>query len=161
MKRFILLYFTFLALLFSIFYLHTSIVSVTINKWQTDLTLLTLDIFLKPHQLQGTDIWINPHYKIVITQACNGMIPILFLFSSILAYSSSIFTKLIWITIGYIVFTIVNVARILFVVYITQNGNGELDFHWSHDLVGNTLLLATGLSLFILFIKNSRKIKNL
>ncbi len=157
MKRFVALYFLFLVLLFVSFYAPTSALSTLLNEGQTKLTLFFLGLFLDPDQLHGIDIWINPHYKIIITQACNGMIPILFLFASILAYPSSMLHKLLWMCIGYIVFSIVNVVRLLFVVYATHIGNGQAEFRWSHDFVGNALLLLTGLGLFIAFIQTARK----
>ena len=160
MKRFIALYFLFLALLFIFFYAPTTELSLYLNEMQNRWTLAALNIFLEPEQLKGTDIWVNPHYKIVITQACNGMIPILFLYASILAYPSSIKHKILWMLLGYCVFFVVNIGRIVWVVYITQNGEGHGDFHWSHDIVGNILLLFTGLGLFYIYIKTA-KTKNL
>jgi len=156
MKRFISLYFLFLALLFIFFYAPTTEISLYLNEMQNKWTLAALDTFLEPEQLKGTDIWVNPHYKIVITQACNGMIPILFLYASILAYPSSIKHKILWILLGYCVFFVVNIGRIVWVVYITQNGEGHDDFYWSHDIVGNILLLFTGLGLFYAYIKTAK-----
>ena len=155
MKRFIALYFLFLVLLFSFFYLPTSSFSLYLNEIQSQWTLGALDIFLHPGQLKDVDIWINPQYKIIITQAYNGMIPILFLYASILAYPSAIKHKIVWMVVGYVVFFIVNIARIIWVVYVTEHGNGHDDFYWSHDIIGNMLLLATGLGLFYLYIKKS------
>ena len=140
-----------------LFYAPTSQISQTINELQTNLTLKALDLFLKPEQLKGIDIWINPSYKIIITKACNGMIPILFLYASILAYPASSRHKIIWIFLGYILFFVVNVVRILWVVFVTQNGKGHGDFYWSHDIVGNILLMITGLGLFMAYIKMSSK----
>jgi len=128
-----------------------------LNDVQTQLTLSTLNLFLAPEQLKGVDIWINTSYKIVITQACNGMIPILFLYASIMAYPSTFKHKVLWMLLGYVLFFVVNIVRILLVVYVTENGKGQGDFYWSHDLVGNTLLLVTGLGLFIAFIKSASK----
>jgi len=158
MKRFVALYFLFLALLFTFFYADTSVVSTFLNETQTKLTLFFLDTFLEVGQLQGIDIWINPHYKIIINQACNGMIPILFLYASILAYPSSLWHKLVWMVIGYLLFSFVNVIRLLFVVYATKTGQGQEEFYWSHDLVGNAMLMLTGLGLFIVFIRTARKL---
>ncbi len=158
MKQFVALYLLFLLVLFVLFYAPTSIVSILLNDGQVNLTLYFLDIFLKPDQLKGIDIWINPHYKIIINKACNGVIPILFLFASILAYPSRWRHKVFWMILGYIVFSVVNVARILLVVYVTEAGRGQEDFYWSHDLVGNTLLMLAGLGLFIAFIKTSSRV---
>lgn len=158
MKRFIALYFLFLGILFTLFYADTSSLSTWLNDGQTKLTLLFLDMFLAPDQLLGSDIWINPHYKIIINQACNGMIPILFLFASILAYPSELWHKIFWMGMGYMVFSLVNVLRILLVVYFVEQKEGQANFYWSHDLVGNALLMGVGLGLFVAFIKTSKKL---
>ncbi len=157
MKRFVGLYFLFLALLFTLFYANTSVVSAFINETQTNITLFFLEMFLDKGQLKGIDIWINPHYKIIITQACNGMIPILFFWASVLAYPASFAYKVVWMIGGYLFFSVMNVVRLLFVVYVTQHGSGQKDFYWSHDIVGNFMLMITGLVMFVLFIKGSKK----
>jgi len=155
MKRFVALYFLYLAGLFVFFYAQSSSLSVALNTKQTEFTLFLLDKFLSPGQLQGIDIMINPHYKIIINQACNGMIPILFLYASILAYPSGIAHKMLWMVIGYLFFVLANVARILLVVHFVEQEGGRANFYWSHDILGNALLMAVGLGLFILFIKTS------
>ncbi len=155
MKRFIALYFLYLLILFTLFYTDISVLSNLANEAQTKLTIFFLKIFLSPGQLQGVDIWINPHYKIIINQACNGLIPIIFLFAAICAYPSTLWHKIYWMMTGYTVFTLVNVFRILFVVYFVEQKAGRENFYWSHDLVGNALLMAVGLGLFIAFIKTS------
>lgn len=131
--------------------------STYLNEAQTTLTLVLLNLFLDQGQLQGIDIWINPHYKIIINQACNGMIPILFLFASIMAYPSVLWHKIFWMGTGYIVFSLVNVLRILLVVSFAEQEGGQGNFYWSHDIVGNILLLGVGLGLFITFIKTSSR----
>lgn len=162
MKRFVALYFFWLALLFILFYADTSVLSRTLNDLQTSLTLWGLDRLLEPGQLRGIDIWINPHYKIIINQACNGVIPILFLFAAILAYPAKFFNKALWMLLGYLIFSLVNLFRILLVVYFVEGKGGRGNFYWSHDLVGNALLMVVGLLLFIGFIKSSRgELRNL
>jgi len=160
MKQFVTLYFLYLALLFTLFYTDISVVATLINEGQTKLTLFFLILFLEPGQLQGIDIWINPHYKIIINQACNGMIPILFFFASVLAYPSNIWHKILWMCIGYVVFSLVNVFRILLVVYFVEQKEGQANFYWSHDLIGNALLMGVGLIMFVLFIKTAHKKTN-
>ena len=155
MKKFILLYVLFLALFFALFYADTSVVSRLINEVQQNITLHILNVFLEPGQLKGIDIWINPHYKIIITKACNGMIPILFLWAAIAAYPARLRHKLLWITVGYILFSLVNIFRILLVVHFVEQKGGATNFHWSHDFLGNMILLGVGLFLFVAFIKTS------
>ena len=156
MKQFITLYFLYLGILFTFFYTDIFILSSILNEVQTDLTLLLLDYFLPPGQLQGINIHINPHYKIIINQACNGIVPILFFFASILAYPSYFLYKIIWLGIGYFIFLLVNVFRILIVVYFVEQEGGKENFYWSHDLLGNSILMIVGLGLFIVFIKTAR-----
>ena len=157
MKTFIQLYLLSLGLLFAFFYAPINPLAVLINRYQTDLTLYLLGLFLEPGQLHGIDIWINPHYKIIINQACNGLIPVFFLWAAIIAYPSSFAHKLFWMITGYVAFVIVNTFRILTVVHFTQQEGGQGNFYWSHDLLGNILLTVTGLLLFIVFIQGSRK----
>lgn len=159
MKRFAALYFLFLIGLFTLFYADTNVVSISINDAQTSLTLFFLNLFLEPAQLKGIEIWINPHYKIIINQACNGMIPILFLFAAILAYPSSLWHKIMWMGIGYVLFSLVNILRILLVIYFVKQEEGQGNFYWSHDLLGNVLLMGVGLGVFIAFIKTSKRLK--
>ena len=37
---------------------------------------------------------------------------------------------------------------------------GEANFYWSHDLIGNAMLMGVGLGLFVLFIKTAHKNRN-
>lgn len=157
MKRFAAHYFLFLALLFSVFYAPTSLLSTWVNNIQTESTLFVLNLFLEPGQLQGIDIMINPHYKIIINQACNGIIPILFLYAAILAYPASLRHKVLWMIIGYVLYFVTNILRILLVVQAVELEEGSANFYWSHDVFGNALLMGVGLLLFVSFIRSSPK----
>jgi exosortase/archaeosortase family protein len=109
--------------------------------------------------LKGIDIWINPHYKLIITKACNGMIPFLFVMAAILSYPSKILHKILWIFLSHTILTLVNTIRILVVVHFVQSKGGRENFEWSHDFLGNFILISVSLVLFILYIK-TRKIKD-
>jgi len=156
MKRFVKLYLFYLLLLFGLLYMPVTPLALWLNHLQSSLTLTGLAYFLTPGQLQGIDIIINPHYRIIINQACNGMIPVIFLWASILAYPSKLLLKFLWMVWGYAVFSIVNIIRILIVVYLVEQQGGQQNFYWAHDLLGNALLMVTGLFLFYLFIRTSR-----
>ena len=89
------------------------------------------------------------------------MIPILFLFASMLAYPSMLWRIIFWMSIGYVLFSLVNAMRILLVVYFVEQEEGQGNFYWSHDLRGNALLMGVGLGLFMVFIKTSKRLKRL
>ena len=153
MKQFIVLYFLFLSIAFMVFVVSPSAFSLAIHSVQTEFTLNILEYFLEENQRLGSDIWIHNNYKIVISDACNGIIPLLFLYASIWAYPSGILHKFIWMFWGYILLFVVNILRILLVVFVTQRGRGQEEFYWSHDIVGNILLMSMGLTVFVHFIK--------
>ena len=156
--QFIVRYLLYLLLLFILFYRDTSWLSSFANENQTSFTLSMLHLFLDPEQLQGNHIWINPHYYLIVNKACNGMIPILFLYASILAYPASLLHKSLWMIIGYLVLFITNTVRILLVVYLVKE-EGKEYFYWAHDIFGNLLLLFVGLMLFMVYIHISRKLQ--
>lgn len=127
-----------------------------LNELQTQATLYALTLFLEPGQIQGIDILISPKYKLIINRSCNGMIPILFLYAAILAYPTALLHKIVWMIIVYLFYFVSNVLRILLVVYSVTSEGGRDNFYWSHDLMGNSILIVVGLVLFIGFIKTSK-----
>ncbi len=152
MKRFTITYLILLPLLFAIFYWTVSPVAKFINYYQTKLALWFLHTTLDAGRVDGVDVWINSHYKIFITNACNGMIPILVLTAAILAYPSRWTKKLLWIGIGYIVFTSMNLFRLYEVSVFVKK---QSDFHFYHDILGNLILMVTGLILFYFYLKST------
>ena len=157
MRRFVLFYLLTLLSLFGLLYLDTNFIANVFNQKQTALTLSMIEPFLKTGQLRGEDIVISPYYKIIITQACNGMIPILFYFTAIISYPSRLCFKPLWMAVGYILFTLANVLRILIVVYFVEQKGGRENFFWAHDIFGNVILMTLGFALFILYIKSAAK----
>jgi len=154
MKRFAYTYGILLLLFFAIFYWDFSPIATSLNHYQTQITLFLLDIGLGEGRLKGIDIMINPHYKIIITKACNGMIPILVLLAAIWAYPVSWIHKLWWSVVGYLVLGAVNLFRLIMVANLVKV---QADFPLYHDLFGNMLLMATGLGLFYLFLRGTRR----
>jgi len=152
MKKFVLLYLLLLLILFGLFYWQISPMAEYINYYQTKMTLYFLKIGLRDGQLLGIDIWIHPHYKIIITKACNGMIPILILLAGVFAYPVNWIDKFIWGLIGYLILTVSNILRLLMVAYFVKS---QADFPLYHDLFGNIFLIIMGLLLFYFFIRRN------
>lgn len=153
MKKFTILYLLLLPILFGTLYWDISPIAEFINDYQSKIALYFLDIGLEEGRLRGVDIMINAHYKIIVTKACNGMIPILVFLAAVLAYPSSLIHKLWWIVIGYVVMTALNLARLFMVSYFVKK---QSDFPLYHDIFGNMLLMITGLALFYLFLRGTR-----
>ena len=142
-----------LAVLFGLFYVAAPDMIQLFNEAQTKLTLALIAPFLHSGQLKGIDIWIDPHYRIVITDACNGIIPVLMVWAAMLAYPATLLHKTVWMLFGYMLFSFVNAMRIVMVVYLVERNEGQASFHWAHDILGNVLLVFVGLLVFVAFVK--------
>jgi exosortase/archaeosortase family protein len=154
MRRFIASYLLFLMLLSAFFVPSVSSFANQVNGWQTARTLEILATLLPHTMMQESDIWVEQGYKIVINDACNGLLPLWLLVASLLAYPSTVRHTLLWLMVGYFGLLGVNIVRILWVVSMTAIA-GEEWFYWSHDLVGNALLMVGGLVIFVASIRSS------
>ena len=154
MNRFIILYSISLLLLFTIFYFDTSIISTTINHFQQNLIIDAIrEIF--PHRVEENFIIISNNYKLSIDKACNGLVSIIFFIAPILVYKASINYKILAILIGYIILTLANILRIIFITYMVIED--KKNFSLSHDYIGNIFLLMVGIGLFMIFLRYNMK----
>jgi len=153
-QRFALSYLVWLGGLFGLFYWDLSPLAQAPNTFLRDHLLQIMDAGLPPGQVRGSDIWINPHYKLIIEKACNGMIPVLMYLASIFAYPSSWKRRLLWGIAGTVVMLSLNVARIFMVTWFVMQGGRE-SFSLSHDVFGNAMFMIAGLVMFYLFIRGA------
>jgi len=151
MKKFLILYWLSIAILFAIFYWNISPIAQIINNIQTDLVSNITSILLDKGMINGHEIIINKHYSLIIENACNGMVPYLFFLASILAFPSTYIHKIIWSIIGYIIINIINIFRIWIITQMVLESQNN--FSLAHDWIGNILLVSVSLALFILFVK--------
>jgi len=155
MIKFLLTYWIGIAVFFGIFYWDESPISLLINQYQTNLTSYLTSLTLDNGMLSNYHIFISDNYSLVIEKACNGTIPYLFFLASIMAFPSSLVHKAKWALFGYIIISLINTFRIWMVTqFVLQERN---NFSLAHDLLGNALLISTGLMLFILFVKSRKK----
>ena len=158
MKRFLILYWLNIALLFAILYWDISPIAQIINSLQTDFVAYATSLLLDENMMRGHEIIINRHYSLIIENACNGMVPYLFFVASINAFPSTIQHKILWAILGYITINIVNIFRIWVITQMVLESKSN--FSLAHDWIGNILLITVSLALFILFVKtryNSKK----
>jgi exosortase/archaeosortase family protein len=154
MKKFILLYWLNIILLFSLFYWDISPIAEILNQLQTDLTTHIVSLTLNDEIIKGYEIIINSHYSLVIEKACNGMVPYLFFLASIIAFPSTLSHKIKWVLVGYTIITTINIFRIWLVAKLVLV---EVDnFSLAHDFIGNAILIFIALTMFILFVKTKK-----
>jgi exosortase/archaeosortase family protein len=154
-QRFVWAYLIWLGVLFGLFYWDLSPLSEWPNEFLRLKLLAILNAGLAEGQVRGSDIWINPHYKLMIEKACNGMIPVLMYLASIFAFPSGWGRRLLWGITGLLILLGLNVARIFMVTYFVMQGGRE-NFSLSHDIFGNAIFMVAGLALFYFFIRGSR-----
>jgi exosortase/archaeosortase family protein len=154
-KRFVFSYMMLLGVLFGVLYWDLSPLSAWPNEFLRLKLLAILEVGLPEGQVRGSDIWINPHYKLIIEKACNGMIPVLMYLASIFAFPSNWGRKIVWGIVGTLIMLGLNVVRIFMVTYFVMQGGRE-NFSLSHDVLGNAIFMVTGLVLFYLFIRGGR-----
>ena len=150
-RRFLLTYLLWVGGLFLLLYLDTNPLSHWLNETQRTLLLEQLRLFLGPERIDGIDILAHPRFRIYITQACNGLIPFYLYLAAILAFPASWKRRVLWGVLGYLVISAVNLLRLLFVTAMVERSPDN--FPWAHDLLGNLMLMAVGLGLFLLFIR--------
>jgi len=153
-QRFVLFYFVWLGVLFGFFYWNLSPLAEFPNEFLRKGLLAILDAWLPAGQVQGPDIWINPHYKLVIEKACNGMIPVLMYLASIFAFPSSWRRRITWGITGAAVMLLLNIARVFMVTWFVMQGGRE-NFSLSHDVFGNAIFMVAGLVMFYWFIRRA------
>lgn len=155
MIKFLLTYWFCIPLFFGLFYWELSPLSEYINQLQTDFTTYLTSLTLPSNMIENYNIPISNNYSLVIEKACNGLIPYIFFLAAIVAFPSTILHKFKWAILGYIVIIAMNIFRIWFIVELVLQE--QSNFSLAHNYLGNILLLITGLTLFILFVKSRKQ----
>ncbi len=158
--RFLILYPFWFIILFGIFYWgeywDLSIIGKAIDSALRTQIMDILKLFINNKVVNEFEFIINPQYSVVITPECNGLIPYFIFLAAILAYPSSISLKIIWAFLGFVLFFIINIIRLIVVIYIV-NIFGYESFFYIHDIGGNLLLIGIGLLMFKGFLYYAQK----
>jgi len=156
--KFVISYFVWFLILFGIFYWGKywsySPLGKIIDYYIREAIMAILDSFLQ-NKIVNYDIIINSKYHIVITPECNGLIPYLILLGAIVAYGCKIATKIFWAILGFVIFFIANIIRLIVVVEVV-NIYGSEAFYYIHDIAGNIFLIIIGMILFTSYLKRCR-----
>ena len=159
--KFLIAYPLWFLLLFGLFYWGKywdySILGEWIDSLHREVIMVLLDAVL-PNHIIGYEIVITPHYRIVITPECNGLVPYFIYLAAVLAYPCSTMRKLFWALLGYFVIMFANFVRLVAVTEVV-NGFGAKSFYYAHDIGGNILLVVVGSMLFWFFLKGCSSAK--
>ena len=129
-----------------------------LNAWQTQLTLYFTQIWIEgfhiPVQMLGNSLNFNHGLELLILDECNGALPILMYIAGVLAFPSDCRIKIVWVLIGYLGISVVNMARIYLVTYLVLDSADQ--FQFAHDYIGRFLILAGTFILFYIFVSMTR-----
>ncbi len=153
MKGYALRYAFWALLLFALFYFKSYSPLFFISDLQTDLTtLLTafgIDLLGLPVQMDGIEMVMRDGLHLRIMHECNAMAPLLLFAAAVWSYPTGLRTKALWTLLGYVLLVLLNLARIMFVLYVVDIDRVNLE--WSHHYVGRYGMGFLTLGLFWLF----------
>ena len=154
-EKFFIAFPIWLLVLFGLFYWgrywDLSPIGQVIDSAHRTVIMALLDNTLA-NRIIGYEIVISPHFRIVITPECNGLVPFFIYLAALLAYPKRWWYKLKWALIGYIVIMAANFIRLVGVTEVV-NGFGEASFYYVHDIAGNILLITVGSLLFLFYLR--------
>jgi len=154
MKHFLLRYVTAVLVLMLFEYVDFTGLSEMLNRWQTQITLYGISYFIDASYISSDMLIVSSQLKLQITQACNGMLPFFFYLAGVAASRTSLWEKLLWSIIGYVVITIANVGRIVSVYYLSKTDPTWFDP--AHHVAGNLLMVSVVMALLLLFFKKAK-----
>jgi len=153
MKGYALRYAFWALLLFALFYFKAYSPLFFISDLQTDLTtILTargVDFLQLPVQMDGIEIVLADGLHLRILHECNAMAPLLLFAAAVWSYPTALRTKALWTFVGYLTLVFLNIARIMFVLYVVDIDRKNLE--WSHHYVGRYGMGVLTLALFWVF----------
>ncbi len=123
------------------------------NQLQTELTsiLTAFGISLSglPIRMDAPLLLFESGTRLQILDSCNGLAPFLLYAAALLAYPAYNKQKLTGIVLGYLVLMLLNMARIMLILYEVSLDPANLT--WTHDYVGRYGMGVMTLMLFWLF----------
>ncbi len=161
MKGYVIRYAFWAPLLFGLIYFQNFSPLFFISTLQTDLTtLLTaagIDLLQLPIQMQGIEMVLRDGLHLRILHECNAMAPLLLFAAAVWSYPTHFQTKAFWTLLGYLLLMLLNIGRIMFVLYVVDIDRENLT--WSHHYLGRYGMGVMTLVLFWVFT-NVVEVKN-
>lgn len=153
MKKYALIYFLILGLLFWIETTHWA-QSFTVGTWTqflADFSGGLMQVFDDKVVVQGSDIRNSETgYAVSIKSGCNGVEAAMILAAAILAYPAPWLKKLLGMVIGVLAIQVLNVVRIISLYYLGAWSQKALDI--AHLYVWPGLIILDALVIFLLWI---------
>jgi len=90
-------------------------------------------------------------FAVAIQPGCNGVEAIIVLTAAIFSFPSSIKSKIIGMTTGFIAIQVLNIFRIISLFYIGQWD--ETVFNWAHSYIWQALIMLDVLVVFLIWLR--------
>jgi exosortase/archaeosortase family protein len=140
-------------LFFALLYFEGFSPLIFVNEMQTELTAFLTEegiaLFAMPIRMDGNTLLFEHGMRLYIVNDCNGLAPVLFFWSAVLAFPTLLKRKVSWLLAGYAALTALNMIRIIAIAYgVTLDAES---FGWSHNIVGRYGMGLFTLALFWIF----------
>ena len=153
MKGYVLRYAFWAPLLFALIYFEGFSPLFFIANLQTaltaNLTEMVIHLLTLPISVDGIVITFKSGFYLRILHECNGLAPILLFWAAVWSYPTAIRVKVFWTLAGYFVLVVLNILRIMLVLYVVDIDRENLV--WSHHYVGRYGMGVMTLTLFWIF----------
>lgn len=153
MQGYVLRYAFWAPLLFALLYFEGFSPLFFIANLQTVLTAKLTEVGIVlcalPITLDGIVIAFKSGFTLQILHECNGFAPILLFWAAVWSYPTDIKLKVFWTLLGYTVLIMVNIMRIMLILYVVDIDKDNLT--WSHNYVGRYGMGVMTLMLFWIF----------
>lgn len=117
------------------------------------LSASVIQLFDSDVQVHGIVIGsIKNNTAVAIKAGCNGVEPVIVLTSAIIAYPSSLKSKLYGIILGFIAIQVINILRIISLFYLLQWDSQW--FEWAHLYIWQAVIILDALVIFVIWIRS-------
>ena len=154
---FVLRYLFWISILFFLIYFENISPLIFLNYLQTDLSIyltkLWIAFFEIPVTIYNDAITYTHGFELEIINDCNGLAAFLFYIAGVLAFPSSIKSKIYWGIGGYFILLIANSIRLDWIIYHVIE-NPEI-FFFVHEVIGRYAMASIPLILFYLYTEKN------
>ncbi len=158
MKKFLLLYITYILIFFSIIEIPFIINIFPIEEFTTHIaveaTKISINLIGIEAKVNGISFELD-NAIMMVDPDCNGLKAVMLFVAVILAYPSSLKVKVIWILGSIIFLQFINIVRITFLAWVLRYHFDNFDF--IHDYISPIFVISIALFMFYKYVDIANK----